>query len=112
MCVDVCAPVCMPACPSGADKSKRGEKERRKRHAKTGRGGGEDGEKAKTKREGGDLEEERDKMKAGVRMEDVSHVVLLTAGLTYGAPIGSPKEVSPRGGQREYLGIWEVGFLL
>lgn len=35
-------------------------------------------------------------MKERIRMEDASHAVLLTAGFPYGAPTGSPKEVSPR----------------
>lgn len=35
-------------------------------------------------------------MKERIRMEDASHAVLLTPGLPYGAPTGSPKKVSPR----------------
>lgn len=51
-------------------------------------------------------------MKVRVRMEDAPHAVLLTTGLPYGVAEGSPKEVSPRRGQGENLGIWEVGFLV
>ena len=37
-------------------------------------------------------------MKVRVRMQGASHAVVLTAVLPYGAPAGSPKEVSHRRG--------------